>query len=133
MTIIRTAEQPGFFRVTYDTISTLSAECGSTQSCGWLNWQCTPVDGYIESQWDLQDIKEKLQGHIEGDGAKVPSFVSIDPGSEWWLDTTWSDIKRFATDPDDLIGLTLYLHRPGWITDSSWLRVLRMLGWRSVF
>jgi hypothetical protein len=28
------------------------------------------------------------------------------------------------------LGVTAAVHRPDWITDSSWIRVCRLLGWR---
>ena len=131
MTIIRIAEPQGHFRVTFDSISALSAECGSVQSCGWLDWQGNPVDDYVDSCWDFQDLRDHLSGcHPEGDGGSIPSFASFDPGMDWWLDSFWNGIRDHASDPDDLLGVTAYVHRPSWITDSSWLRVLRFLGWR---
>ena len=129
---IYTAEPQGHFRVTFDCVSGLSAECGSHESCGWLDLQGNPVDDYAQSEWDFQDLRDRLIGcDAQGDGAKVPSFVSFDPGTDWWLDSFWDGIKGHVSDPDDLLGVTAYVHRPSWITDASWLRVLRFLGWRS--
>ena len=131
MTVIRIAEPQGHFRVTFDCISGESAECGDHQACGWIDsWGC-PVDDHAESEWDLRDLRDHLIGcHPEGDGGRIPDTVSFDPGTDWWLDPFWNGIRDSVTDPDDLLAVTAYLHRPGWITDGSWLRVLRYLGWR---
>ena len=131
MTMIRITEPQGHFRVTFDCVSGLSAECDCHQSCGWLDWQGNPVDDYVDSCWDFQDLRDHLAGcHPEGDGGRIPQFVSFNPGTDWWFFQAEDGIRDSVSDPDDLLGVTAYVHRPGWITDASWLRVLRFLGWR---
>ena len=127
MTLIRMAEPFGRFRVTYSVTTDESAECGDFAAHGYLDWQGNPVDEYYESEWDLRDLTDKLSGHYaEGDGARVPSWITIDPESDFWLSSFWRSIGA-----DDVSSVQAYVHRPGWITDASWLRVCRMLGWRN--
>jgi hypothetical protein len=128
MTIIRTTEPQGTFRVTYETVSVESAEQGDYAEIGYLDWQGCPVDNYYDSEWDFRDLVDKLSGHLaEGDGARVPRWVTVDPQSDFWLSPFWRDI---ASDPNETLGVSASVHRPDWITDASWLRVCRVLGWR---
>ncbi len=125
MTIIRTAESYGQFRVTYETATEESAEAGDWEDTGWLDWQFNPVDEYHESNWDFRDLLDKLSGHYaEGDGDTVPRWITIYPESDIWLDPKWRDLG------EDLLSASASIHRPGWITDASWLRVCRLMGWR---
>lgn len=129
MTIIRTTEPYGTFRVTYETVTEESAQQGDAEDRGYLDWQGCPVDTYYESVWDLRDLTDKLSGCLaEGDGASVPRWITVDPQSGWWLSAFWRGI---AADPDQTLGVSASVHRPDWITDASWLRVCRILGWRS--
>jgi len=125
MTIIRTAEAFGTFRVTYETVTQESAEHGDADQRGWLDWRGCRCDEYWESEWDLRDLSERLSGcYAEGDGASVPRWITLDPQSDFWLSPFWRDLAG-----EDALGVTASVHRPGWITDASWLRVCRMLGW----
>jgi hypothetical protein len=125
MAIIRTTEPYGTFRVTYDVVTAASAEQGDFAESGWLDWLGQPVDEYHESEWDLRDLLDKLEGcYAEGDGDSVPRWITLDPQSDFWLSPFWRDLAG-----EDALGVTASVHRPGWITDASWLRVCRMLGW----
>lgn len=126
MTIIRTAEPYGTFRVTYHVVTAASAEQGDYADCGWLDWLGQPVDEYHESAWDLRDLLDKLEGcYAESDGDSVPSWITLDPQSDFWLSSFWRGIGG-----EDAESVTASVHRPDWITDASWLRVCRLLGWR---
>ena len=126
MTVLRTAEPFGHFRVTYDVITEESAQQGDTAENGWLDWRGYPVDAYDQSCWDLRDLLENLQGYrAEGTGEAVPRWICIDSESDFFLSAFW---RRFAGD--DAIGASVHVHRPDWITNASWLRVCRILGWR---
>ncbi len=126
MTILRTTEPYGSFRVTYETVTAESAECGDVAEHGWLSWNGSPCDDYVESCWDLRDLLDRLAGcYAEGDGAAVPSWLTLDPQSDFWLSPFWRDLGG-----EDALGVTAAVHRPDWITDSSWIRVCRLLGWR---
>ena len=126
VTILRTTEPYGSFRVTYETVTAESAECGDYAEHGWLSWTGCPCDDYIHSDWDLRDLLDRLAGcYAEGDGAAVPSWLTLDPQSDFWLSPFWRDLAG-----EDALGVTAAVHRPDWITDSSWIRVCRLLGWR---
>lgn len=126
VTIFRTTEPYGSFRVTYETVTAESAEQGDYADHGWLSWNGSPCDEYHASCWDLRDLLDKLAGcYAEGDGAAVPSWLSLDPQSDFWLSPFWRDLAG-----EDALGVTASVHRPDWITDSSWIRVCRLLGWR---
>ena len=130
MALIRTTEPRGTFRVTYETVTAESAEHGDAAECGWLDWRGYPVDEYYDSCWDLRDLRDltdRLAGcYAEGDGDTVPRWVTLYPQSDFWLSSFW----RILTGKVAL-SVTASVHRPDWITDASWLRVCRLLGWRS--
>ena len=126
VTILRTTEPYGSFRVTYETVTAESAEQGYYAEHGWLSWNGCPCDEYHESCWDLRDLLDRLAGcYAEGDGAPVPRWLSLDPQSDFWLSPFWRDLAG-----EDALWVTASVHRPDWITDSSWIRVCRLLGWR---
>jgi hypothetical protein len=126
MALIRTTEPRGTFRVTYETVTADSAEHGDAAERGWLDWRGCPCDKHHDSVWDFRDLTDKLAGcYAEGDGATVPSWITLDPQSDFWLSPFWRDLAG-----EDALSVTASVHRPDWITDSSWLRVCRMLGWR---
>lgn len=126
MTILRTTDPRGTFRVTYETVTAESAERGDCADYGWLDWSGCPTDNYYGSVWDLRDLRSKLAGcYAEGDGDRLPRWVTVDPGSDFWLSPFWRDLAG-----EDALGVTASVHRPDWITDASWLRVCRLLGWR---
>jgi hypothetical protein len=126
MTILRSVEPYGTFRVTYTTITEESAEQGDYAESGWLSWNGCPCADYAESVWDLRDLMDRLAGCCaEGDGAAVPRWITLDPESDFWLSPFWRDIAG-----DDALSVSASVHRPDWITDSSWLRVCRLLAWR---
>jgi hypothetical protein len=126
MALIRSTEPRGTFRVTYETVTAESAEQGDCADRGWLSWNGCPCDEYHESCWDLRDLTDKLAGcYAEGDGDTVPRWVTLDPQSDFWLSPFWRDLAG-----EDALSVTASVHRPDWITDASWLRVCRLLGWR---
>lgn len=125
MTTIRSTEPYGTFRVTYATVTEDSAEQGDHAETGWLDWQGNPVDAYSDSCWDLRDLIDRLAGcYAEGDGDRVPRWLTLDPQSDFYLSPFWRDLAG-----DDVLGVSAAVHRPDWITDASWLRVCRLLGW----
>ena len=126
MVLIRLAEPQGSFRCTYETITAESAEHGDAEDRGWLDWGMHPVDDHAESDWDLRDLLDRLShgAEVSGDGDRIPRWITVTPGSDWWLDSQWSH-----SADDETIAVSVSVHRPGWITDASWLRVCRLLGW----
>jgi hypothetical protein len=90
VTILRSTEPKGTFRVTYETITAESAECGDYAECGWLSWLGTPEDDYAQSVWDLRDLTDKLAGcYAEGTGETVP-------GGSAWTPAQTSGSARFG-------------------------------------
>jgi len=90
------------------------------------------VDNACDSHWDLQDIL-RLKGYrLEGDGSSVPRWLSAEADMSDLIHCArpWAFL---ADSPEDqeTIGGTISIHRPDWITDASWLRVCRMLGWKN--
>ena len=129
MALIRSTEPRGTFRVTYETVTAESAERGDCADYGWLDWSGCPTDNSYGSVWDLRDLRSKLAGYYaEGDGDRIPRRVTVDPGTDFWLSPFWRDLADLAGE--DALGVTASVLRPDWITDASWLRVCRMLGWR---
>ena len=120
-------EPRGTFRVTYETITEESAEQGDAAERGWLDSWGAPVDEPESSEWDLRDLVNRFACNAEtyGDGDRIPRWVTVSPGSDFWLDSWWRDLAG-----EDAIAADCSIHRPEWITDASWLRVCRMLGWR---
>ena len=127
MTVIGLTEPRGIFRVTFETVSEESAAHGDAEDRGWLDWGFRPVDDAEDSAWDLADLMGSFRdsGEAYGDGDSVPRWITVSPGSDWWLDASWD-----AVSTDDTVAVSASIHRPGWITDASWLRVCRMLGWQ---
>ena len=132
MTQIRIAPSFGEYRCTFSITTEESAAEGDWAATGWIDWQGTAVDEYEESSWDLSDLIDKLKGCCaEGDGARVPDFVMFDPESDFWLSSFWRGVaENHCGSADEVIRAEITVHRPGWITDASWLRVLRYLGWK---
>ena len=127
MTVIRNAERPGTFRVTWETVSEDSASMGDAEDRGWLDWGFRPVDDAEASAWDLSDLMGSFRHSAEayGDGDRIPRWITVSPGIDWWLDASWDSVAT-----DDTVAVSASIHRPAWITDSSWLRVCRLLGWQ---
>lgn len=122
MTIIRQSEAYGYFRLTADVFNhTEEVESG------YISTLATWEDDYAQSEWDIRSIKDRFSGfYVEGDGASVPRWITF-------------NIENPAINSSFIMGLTNFecpdtacvsVHRPGWITDHSWLRVCRILGWK---
>jgi len=122
MTIIRTAEPFGTFRMTAETIP----NDGELGQFGYISSLPTWEDDYVHSDWDFRGIYDRFRGmYIVGDGANVPMFVTIYAESSAWLNS----FCKGMMGEDDLT-INYHIYRPGWISDASWIRVLKMLGWR---
>ena len=119
------------FQATYELITAESCEQGDAADRGWLNWLGDAVDNAWDSQWDLQDLTRLTGYRWESDGSDVPRWLTCDADI--------SDLCQrarpwgFIADHRDgePIGASISIHRPDWITDASWLRVCRVLGWSS--
>ena len=120
------------FRCTHETHEFVTAggsEMGYVTDRGYLDWQGKAVDEAHESHWDLRDLARLSGRRFESDGAKVPDWVVCEADTTDLIkpEGAWS----FLGCTDDVIGGSIYIHRPGWCTDASWLRVLKLLGWSS--
>lgn len=118
------------FQATYETITAESCEQGDAAEHGWLDWLGDAVDNAWESHWDLQDLARLTGYRWEGDGGDVPRWITCDAGMSDLIHNArpWG----FMADCSDgeVIGGSISIHRPDWITDASWLRVCRLLGYR---
>lgn len=136
MTILRTAEAYGRFQLTAEVITAESCEAGDAAERGWLTGWGTFADEYFESCWDLRDLADLLgRGYRpEGDGSSLPRWLTFEASSDDLLCP--SEGWRFLADeygPDrdeQVIGGSISVHRPGWVSDGSWSRICRLLGWR---
>ena len=125
MTTLGITEPKGSFRVTYEIITEESASMGDVSERGYVDSWGAPVDESTSSDWDLRDLINRFKGLEDyGDGARVPRWLTVSPGSSFWLDAWWRDLAG-----NDAVAVDCSIHRPDWITDSSWLRVLKLLGW----
>jgi hypothetical protein len=125
MTRLGLTEPHGYFRVTYETITEESAAEGDAENRGYVDSWGAPVDEPESSEWDLRELVSRFKGYSTyGDGSPIPRWVTISPESNLFLDSWWRDLAG-----DDAIAADCSVHRPDWITDSSWLRVCKLLGW----
>ena len=133
MAIVRSAESWGEFRVTAEAVSAESCECGDVAERGWLNRWGDLCDEYFESSWDLRDLVDLLgRGYRpEGDGAAVPRWLIFEASSDDVMSPCegWAFLSELACG-EEAIGGSLSVHRPSWVSDASWVRVCRLLGWR---
>ena len=121
------------FQATYEVMTDDSVSVGDAADRGWLDWLGDAVDNASDSHWDLQDLARLKGYHFEGDGGRVPSWITCDADMSDLIHNArpWG----FLADCSDgeVIGGSISIHRPDWITDASWLRVCRLLGWKPYF
>ena len=120
------------FPVTAEVITAESCEQGDAEQRGYIDWTGCWCDD--PDLWDLRKLADTLpSGYVEGSGGPVPDWITIEPGSGWWLDPFCRDL---ADGLPDALAVSFSVHRPApWrgqpdISDASWLRVIRALGWR---
>ena len=137
MTVTRYADCACCFPVTADVITAESAEAGDAEICGYIDslgrwddhWErfgTYPDD----CGWQLSALIEDLSGRVwEGDGSKLPRWITTESTSDDLMTRRgdWSVWEPLAS-VDGSLGMTVSIHRPGWITDASWRRVLRLIG-----
>ena len=132
MTIVRTYQSfrkcEGFvFPVTAEAITAESCEHGDAEQRGYVDWLGNWCDE--PDCWDLRHLLEHLpSGRWEGDGGKVPRWISLESDSDAWLCSLWQELAE-AVD-GDVLSVGFSVHQPPQLTESSWLRVCRLLGWR---
>ncbi|NCW69403.1 MAG: hypothetical protein EBV86_12730 [Marivivens sp.] len=122
------------FRCTYEVVTVGSAIAGEASELGYLDWQGNAVNEARDSHWDLQDLSRLSVYRLEGSGGRVPDWVTcealmddlIKPQGVWsFLETA----QQYSED-DEVWGGCITIHRPDWCTDASWLRTLKLLGWK---
>jgi hypothetical protein len=130
MTIIRQAEPQGFFAVTYSIHTLESVESGDVAAQGYCD-----TNGYDTERedwsWALADLLQFKGYCFEGDGARVPRWISCDASmTDLFVQSGgfWGDLLE---DESNVSSAEVSIHRPDWITDASWIRVCRLLGWTS--
>ncbi len=132
-TTIRTAEEFGRFRLTAELFTAEASEDGDAAERGWLTSYGDIADEYFDSSWDLRDIADLLGAGYrpESSGGDVPSWLTFEATSDdlLWPGDGWAFLSE-SRDGDEPIGGSITVHRPGWISDGSWLRFCRLLGWR---
>ena len=133
MTVLRSAETFGEFRLTAEAISEESSEAGEAAERGWLTSWGDLADEYLESSWNLRDLVDLFgRGYRpEGDGSTLPRWLTFEASSDDVLGPSdgWSFLSELLCG-EEAIGGSISVHRPGWVSDASWLRVCRLLGWR---
>ena len=121
------------FRCTYEVVTAESVTEGDASDRGYLDWRGNAVDEARDSHGDLQDLARLSCYRFEADGGPVPSWVTcealnddlIKPQGAW----AFLETAQHCSAGDEVWGGSISIHRPDWITDASWLRVLRLLGW----
>ena len=78
------------FPVTAEVVTADSAEQGDAAERGYIDtcgrWQDVIPGWRWPDLWDLRDLTDRLPcGWTESDGGKVPRWLTIDPGMDWWL------------------------------------------------
>jgi len=130
MTVIRQAEPQGFFAVTYSIYTDDSVESGDTAAQGYCDTSGCDTEREDWS-WTLADLLQFKGYYFEGDGDRIPRWISCDasmtdlftrPGG-FWHDLLEGEPSACSAE--------VSIHRPGWITDGSWIRACRLLGWTS--
>ena len=139
MTITRYGDCACCFPVTADVITAESAEAGDYE-----------LSGYIDSLGRWDDHYERFGTYPDDCGWQLSTLIEDLSNRRWesncwpddlpnWITTEslnddlltrkgdWSVWEPLAS-VDDALSMTVSIHRPGWITDASWRRVLRLLG-----
>ena len=137
MTITRYGDCACCFPVTADVITAESAEAGDAEVRGYID-SLGRWDDHFERfgtypdncGWQLSTLIDDLSGRRwEGDGDTLPSWITTESLNDDLLtrEGDWTVWEPLAS-VDDALGMTVSIHRPAWITDASWRRVLRLLG-----
>jgi hypothetical protein len=116
---------------TADVITAESAEHGDAAERGYVDCLGRLWDDSDQASWDLREVLAQMEGRRpEGSGGCCPDWLSFESLSDDHLirPDSWTAWRHMGKD--DVIGMTVSVHRPRDITDSSWLRICRMLGWR---
>ena len=137
MTTTRYADCACCFPVTAEVVTVESAEAGDAEIRGYIDSLGRWDDHFErfgtypdECGWQLSTLIEELSHRRwEGDGASLPRWITTDSLNDDFLTrkddwTVWEPLASV----DNALYMTVSIHRPDWITDASWRRVLRLLG-----
>ena len=142
MTITKYADCACCFPVSAAVITAESAEQGDAEQ-----------RGYIDSLGRWEDYFERHGTVADEDGWQLSTLLEDLSHRRWEADCYPCDLPQWLTtvsENDDLltrkgdwtvweplasvdgaIAMIVTIHRPDWITDASWRRVCRLLGWGS--
>jgi hypothetical protein len=116
---------------TADVITVDSAEYGDVAERGYVDCLGRLWDDSDHAVWDLREVLAQMAGRRpEGSGGRCPDWLTFEGQNDDHLlrADSWSAWRFMGQD--DVIGMTVSVHRPRDITDASWLRICRMLGWQ---
>jgi hypothetical protein len=114
------------FPVTAEVVTAESCESGDAEQRGYIdslgNWKDE------QDCWDLRTLLDRLpSGRWEGDGSSVPKWITLECNSDGWLSPLWQDV---SADIGDVLSVGFSVHQPPQLSDASWLRVCKILGWK---
>jgi len=116
---------------TADVITADSAEHGDAAERGYVDCLGRLWDNSDHASWDLREVIAQMGGRwVEGSGGRCPDWLTFESQNDDHLRSSdsWSAWRWMGED--DVIGMTVSVHRPRNITDASWIRICRLLGWR---
>ena len=141
MTITKYADCACCFPVSAEVFTAESAEHGDAEQRGFID-SLGRWDDHFERfgtypddcGWQLSTLIEDLnhrRWEADCSPCDLPRWISTDSQSDDLLTrkgdwTVWEPLASV----DGAISMTVTVHRPDWITDASWRRVCRLLGWR---
>ena len=116
---------------TADVMTAESVEHGDAEIRGYVDCLGRFWDTSDHATWDLREVLAQMAGRRpEGSGGRCPDWLTFDGQNDDHLlrPDSWSAWASMGRD--DVIGMTVSVHRPRDITDASWLRICRLLGWQ---
>jgi hypothetical protein len=119
------------FFLTIGIMTVASCQSGETDRSGYVDCLGRVWDTSDQAPWDLSEVIAQCKGRIpEGSGGMLPDWITFESLSDDWLipADSWS-VWRFMGMPET-VAVTVAVHRPRELTDASWGRVLRLLGWQ---
>ena len=119
------------FFLTIDIMTEESCQSGETDRSGYVDCLGRLWDDSDQAPWDLREVIAQTKGRrSEGSGGMLPDWVTFDSVSDDHLVSadSWS-VWRFMGVPDT-VSVSVSVHRPRNLSDASWARVLRLLGWQ---
>lgn len=116
---------------TADVITAESAEAGDAEIRGYIDCLGRIWDTSDHAVWDLREVLAQMQDRwVEGSGGPCPDWLTFESQNDDHLLTPMSWSAWSHMGQAEVIGMTVSVHRPRNITDASWLRICRLLGWR---